>query len=104
MTPEIKTSQKKTLAGISVEMSFQKNRTTELWQTFIPKKKNIPDVAGQNLYSVECYPDPGFFQNFDPARTFTKWAAVEVTGDTDLPDDFEILVLPEGLYAVFIYN
>lgn len=69
----------------------------------MPRLKHIEDRIGTDLYSVEVYP-PGYFQTFDPQRTFQKWAAVPVTLESKIPEPFESLILPKGLYAIFKYR
>lgn len=93
----------KLLAGRKLEMSFARNRTFELWTTFMPKRRHFRHVVNEHLYSLQVYP-PGFFQPFDPARLFTKWALVEVSEADALPEGMELFALPGGLYAVFDFR
>ena len=68
---------------------------------------NLGKVQGRlntDLYSAEVYPGMDYFQRFDPNRYFQKWAAVPVTRESNVPDGFERLILPKGLYAVFNYH
>lgn len=104
MEPRIEVLKTKLLAGHKLRMSFAENRTAELWRGFMPLRRNIRNIAGHDLFSVEVYNDVDFFKSFDPNRQFDKWAAVEVTGSDDLPEDMELLILPEGFYAVFIHK
>ena len=55
------------------------------------------------LYSIEVY-TPLYFTNFNPDTEFEKWAAIEVKDFQTIPDEMETIVLPHGLYAVFIYK
>jgi AraC family transcriptional regulator len=103
MQSKIVTLQEKKLVGKRKQMSFSDNKTRELWQSFMPKRNEIKNRAGTELYSVEVYNSPSFFQRFNPTAVFEKWAAVEVTDFTDIPADMETLLLPAGLYAVFIH-
>jgi AraC family transcriptional regulator len=98
MLPETK------LVGIRKRMSFAANQTMELWQGFMPRRREIPDTIGTELYSVEVYNNPLFFQNFNPAAAFEKWAAVAVAAVTSVPNKMATLLLPAGLYAVFIHK
>lgn len=43
------------------------------------------------------------FGNFDPDRSFEKWAALEVSVFSNIPDGMETFLLPAGLYAVFVH-
>ncbi|HSY60832.1 MAG TPA: GyrI-like domain-containing protein [Cytophaga sp.] len=94
----------KKLAGNNIQTSFAENKTFELWNNFMPKVKQLNLPATTNLYSVEVYNDVTFFSNFNPARSFEKWAAIEADKLTDIPEELKILILPMGLYAVFIHK
>ena len=103
MQPRIENIKEKYLVGKSIKMSFSNNRTFELWRSFAPRKKEIKNNIGSDLYSVEVY-ELGFFDNFNPEREFDKWAAIEVTDFNNVPDDTENITIPGGLYAVFVYK
>jgi len=103
MEPKIEFLKEKKFIGKSLKMSFADNKTFELWREFMPHRKQIKDNVGVELFSIEVYPE-GFFESFDPAKKFEKWAAVEVADFENIPDEMEILTSPEGLYAVFIYK
>lgn len=90
----------KKLVGLHVNMSFSENKTDELWRGFMPRRREIPNTIGNELYSLEIFP-PGYFEHFNPMAAFEKWAAVEVSGYDGLPQGFETLFLTGGLYAVF---
>jgi AraC family transcriptional regulator len=94
---------RKLLIGRHLTMTFPNNLTFELWNSFMPFRKNIPNVVGSDLYSIQVY-EEGFFDNFDPGKTFEKWAAVEVTDFETIPEGMESLTLQGGLYAVFNYK
>ena len=95
--------EEKKLVGCYKKMSFLNNMIKELWQGFMPKRKTISSVIGTELYSAEVYPH-GFFENYDPKNEFEKWAAVEVSGNSITPEGLEPLLLPKGLYAVFLHK
>tara|TARA_B100002049_G_scaffold21569_1_gene14480 strand:- start:75 stop:557 length:483 start_codon:yes stop_codon:yes gene_type:complete len=103
MQPEIVSIDPKLLVGLKIEMSFSKNKTATLWQTFMPKK-HLVSAKSDELFSVEVYPDLNFFKTFDPTKTFEKWAAVEVNSAENLAEDFEVLKISEGLFAKFTYQ
>jgi AraC family transcriptional regulator len=42
-----------------------------------------------------------YFEAFNPAQEFEKWASVEVSDFEHIPANMETFVLPGGLYAVF---
>ena len=104
MEPCIETLSPKLLIGKNLQMSLAKNRTAELWQSFMPHRKDIPHQIGKDLYSVQCYeqmPDP---KNFNIEAQFVKWAAVAVSEITQIPESMSMLKLDGGLYAVFLYK
>ena len=103
MQPRIEIFSGKKLVGKQVIMSFTENKTFTLWQSFMPRRKEISNNVGSELYSVEIYP-PLFYSNFNPSQHFEKWAAVEVANFDAVPNGMETLQIPGGLYAVFIYH
>lgn len=69
----------------------------------MPGRNSIEQQKGEELYSIEQYPE-GYFLQHDPSRIFNKWAAVEVWADAPVPANMERLVVPAGGYAVFSYK
>jgi AraC family transcriptional regulator len=104
MNSRIETIVEKKLIGKKTRMSFANNRTKELWQNFMPRRKEISHPAGTDLYSVEVYPNTGFFKNFDPSAEFEKWAAVEVRNYDSIPESMDKLIIPAGDYVIFPYK
>jgi len=103
MKPEIKTLTEKKLIGKRIIMSFTKNKTYELWRNFMPRRKEIQNNIGTELYSIEVYASL-YFNNFNPDAEFEKWAAMEVTDFQTIPIEMETITLPNGLYAVFVHK
>jgi AraC family transcriptional regulator len=103
MEPRLEFLPEKKFVGKKIRMSFTNNKTRELWQSFMPCRKNIKNIIGNELYSAEVY-ESHYFENFNPEKEFEKWAAVEVSDVEVMPDDLEILVSHEGIYAVFIHQ
>ena len=103
LKPIIEFLKPKLLVGISMEMSLAENRTRELWQQFMPNQQKIGNRVNKDFYSVQVF-DPVYFQSFDPHKTFTKWAAVEVSKVNGIDDDMDQLALIGGQYAVFAYK
>jgi AraC family transcriptional regulator len=101
--PGIEELPEKKLIGIRMKMSFSDNRSFDLWHSFLPRRKEIKNNTGTELYSIEIYPD-GFFNIFNPEAQFEKWAAVEVKDFKSVPDEMETIILQEGLYAVFLHK
>lgn len=102
MQPRIQSISEKKLVGKRVRMSLTNNRTTELWQSFMPHRKEIINPVGIDMFSLRVY-DPQYFANFNPGAEFDKWAAIEVSDYNSIPPGMETLTLPAGLYAVFNY-
>ena len=101
--PRIEMVAGKKLVGQKIRMSYSENRTFELWRRFMPRRGEIAAKTGPELYSLEVY-DAHFFNDYHPAKEFEKWAAVEVTDFHSVPQEMEALLVPAGLYAVFIYK
>jgi AraC family transcriptional regulator len=101
--PRFEILTEKKLVGKRIEMSYSDNRTFELWRTFMPRRPEIQKESGSNLYSVEVY-DQKFFDAFNPERKFEKWAAIEVAEFDKVPDGMETMILPRGLYAIFLHK
>jgi AraC family transcriptional regulator len=99
----ITTLAEKKLIGKRITMSLSNNKTAEVWRGFMPRRKEILNNIGTDLYSIQVYP-PMYFVNFNPAAKFEKWASFEVTHFDTVPDDMETIALPGGLYAVFLYK
>ena len=99
LQPRLTELEPKTLAGKQVRMSLANNQTGLLWQSFMQQRKQL-SAANNLLYSLQVY-DADYFSAFDPANEFTKWASAEVNDTTPLPEGFEYVHLPGGLYAVF---
>jgi AraC family transcriptional regulator len=104
MEPRIEILNETRLIGKKMTMSFAINKTKELWQSFMPRRTEIKNSTGTELYSVELYPDKTFFNNFNPAKEFEKWAAIRVTNIEAIPDGMDGMVISEGKYAVFHYK
>ncbi len=102
--PILRNLEQKKLIGKKLEMSYVNNRTGELWRSFMPRRKEITNNIGSELYSMQIYNGVFDFQNFNPNDNFTKWAAVEVTDFEQIPENMESYTLKGGLYAVFTHK
>jgi len=103
MEPRIENLAEKKLVGKMVVTSFSNNRTFELWRNFMPRRKEIQNVIGTELYSIQVY-KPQFFETFNPDNEFEKWATIEVTDFETVPFGMETFILKGGLYVVFFYK
>ena len=104
MFKRIQNLEKKLLCGLYLEMSMANNRTQELWSSFMPLKKTIKNGIGSDLYSMQIYDKGADFKTMKPTSVFTKWAAIEVSDHSNIPDTVMPYVLNSGLYAVFIHK
>ncbi len=100
MKPEIVKIEKKRMLGMRMEMSLIDNRTGELFQQFMPRKKEIKNVISSGVYALQQYE----FNSFTPNTIFEKWACVEIENNQKVLDGMETFVLPTGLYAVFVHK
>ena len=103
MNPRITTLNQKLLVGTSMAMSIINNLTGQLWGQLMPRLGEINSKVGHDKYSLQVYPTD-YYQQFDPSREFTKWAAVEVHHAKHIPEGMNAFELPGGLYAVFDYK
>ncbi len=103
MNPRIENLIEKKLIGKQLSMSLANNRTGELWQSFMPKRREIINTVSNDLISMQVY-KPAHFADFKPTNEFEKWATVEVTNFENVPTDMETFSLAGGLYAVFDYK
>lgn len=84
-------------------MSLLDNKTAELWQQFMPRRHDIAGRIGSDLYSLQVYPER-YYQQFNPATVFEKWALVEVVPGTVPPEGMEVFLLPQGDYVMFVHK
>jgi AraC family transcriptional regulator len=103
MEPRIETWKEKKLVGNRLSMSLVDFQVTQLWKTFMPRRKEVKNTLTKELISMSVYP-PFYFDNFDPNHPFEKWAASEVTAFDHVPNGMETFLLPTGLYAIFHYK
>ena len=104
MQPTIVHLEEKILIACSCKMNFTENKTSELWQSFMPRLKEIKNKISADLFSVQLYNDDYNFNQFNPSAYFTKWAATEVSCIDDVPANMETLIIPQGLYAIFLHK
>ena len=102
MHPKIVNIHTKKLVGIKLPMSFINNKTMQLWQSFMPRRKEIHNRVNNELVSMSVYPD--VLRLDDLNHEFERWAAVEVSDFSGIPAEMETFILPAGVYAVFHYK
>lgn len=101
MNPTIKTLPTTKFIGKNLSFTYSDYRVFELWSSFMPRRKEIQNAIGTELYNIQVNSENFDFQ---PNTPFTKWAAVAVTDFDTIPKGMETLQIPEGLYAVFKYK
>ncbi|HMK06617.1 MAG TPA: GyrI-like domain-containing protein [Flavobacterium sp.] len=101
--PRIEMLAEKKLVGGKIIMSFSANKTVELWRNFMPRRNEITNTIGTDLYSVQIY-SSRFFEAINPNAEFQKWATMEVSDLGQIPDGMEPFTLHSGIYAVFQYK
>ncbi|MEZ0607404.1 GyrI-like domain-containing protein [Fibrella sp. WM1] len=100
MQPRIETIAAKTLVGMRLTMSLTHNRTGDLWRAFMPLRHQIANRLSTDLISLQTY-SADYFDAFNPAMEFEKWALVEVSDVGNVPGGMQPFILPGGLYAMF---
>jgi AraC family transcriptional regulator len=103
INPRIETCSRKLLIGKRLRMTLAENKTAELWKSFMPRRKEILNVANSELISMHIYDKSLNIYEFTLNTEFEKWALAEVTDFDFVPDGMETYILPEGLYIVFTY-
>jgi AraC family transcriptional regulator len=98
------TLQEKKLIGKRLKTSLSDDKTVILWQSFMPRRREIYNAVSANIYAMQVYDTPQYFDHFDPTTLFEKWATVEVTDFDSVPEGMETFTLPSGLYAVFLHK
>ena len=101
MNPTIKTFPTSIFVGMNRSFTYADYRAFELWSTFMPRRKEIQNAIGTELYNIQI--NPSNF-DFNPDTPFVKWAAVPVSKRDIVPVGMETLEILEGLYAVFDFK
>ena len=91
MQPGIETLTEKKFIGKRVVMSFSGDKTRELWQSFMPRRKEIHNNIGTELYCLHVYGNDFNFNSFDLHKEFEKWAVVEVADFDTVPHEMETI-------------
>jgi AraC family transcriptional regulator len=102
--PRIENSSEKKLIGKRIRMSLSNNKTFELWQRFMQRRKEIRNNVNSDLYSIQVYEPSLDLEKFNQDTEFEKWAAIEVNDFDNIPAEMESYILAGGLYAVFIHK
>ncbi len=103
MESRIETIKPKILVGMHMEMSLSNNKTSELWQKFMPRRGEVRNRLNSDFISMQVY-DENQKNCFAPTTQFEKWAVVEVSAYKEIPNEMESYSLIGGRYAVFIHK
>jgi len=87
-----------------MRMSLANNKTHQLWRSFMLDRQAIKKTVGTDLFSAQVYDEVLYFKNFNPNVEFTKWAAIEVENQEEIPNNFKAFTIESGLYAVFLHK
>lgn len=101
MNPQIKTFPTTKFIGKNLSFTYADYRAFVLWSSFMPRRREIQNAIGTELYNIQINPENFDFQ---PDSLFVKWAAVPVSSFEEIPNGMETLEIQEGLYAVFNYK
>ena len=98
MKPTIKIFPETKFIGKNLSFSYTDYRAFELWSSFMPRRNEIQNALGTDLFNIQINPE-----NFDfnPQTEFVKWAVVPVSDFDFVPEGMQLLIVEEGLYAVF---
>lgn len=102
--PAIQTFQGITLCGHCVNTNLVSDQTRALWQGFQKQKNALQIPQPDQLFSVRVYPDDNYFRCVQPQVFFDKWAAMPLSVTGVCPEGMQVLEIPSGLYAVFLYR
>lgn len=104
MEPQLKTISQKILIGQRIKLTLSNHRTEKLWREFIPRIPEIAGKTGTDLISVQVYAPGQDMATFNLHTPFERWAAVEVSDSSFVPQGMEVLSIPAGWYAVFLHR
>ncbi len=104
MQPRIEIVAEKKLVGKQLTMTIANNRTLTLWQSFMPRRREIKNNLTTDFFSMQVYPQSFDFTFSNLNSEFQKWAAIEVSDFECIPDEMETYILTGGLCAVFHYK
>ncbi|MBC7587415.1 MAG: GyrI-like domain-containing protein [Chitinophagaceae bacterium] len=104
MQARIETLTERKLIGKRLTMSLANNKTFKLWQSFMPRRKEIKSNLTSELFCMQVYAPLFDFTFYNPNAEFEKWAAIEVANFEHVPNEMETYILTGGLYAVFDYK
>ena len=94
----------KKMLGMCLSTNMIDNKTVELWQRFMPRRKEIAHAISTDLFAIQVFDEAYDFGRYNPDALFDKWACVEVGSFDNIPEGFLPFELSGGLYAVFLHK
>ncbi len=94
----------KPIAGMYISTSPASSQALQIWQKFMPRRKELDGPEEDVYYSIQDYPSDYPWEAYDPTAQFTTWAVIEINDDSSIPDDFSATLIKGGLYAFFIHK
>ncbi len=104
MEPKIVTVKERKLIGLRITTSLSNDKTTQMWQEFMPRRHEIKNNKDTGFYSIQVHNDDITLETFNEDMLFEKLAAVEVTDFDSVPEKMHTYILPGGTYAIFIHK
>lgn len=92
------------IAGTHVQTSLMESHTQRLWKGFMTRQREILNRTDQAYYALQVYPEGYFGPGFTPSMKFEEWAGVAVSSVDNLPEGMELLRIPGGTFAKFMYQ
>jgi AraC family transcriptional regulator len=98
MTPKLIDCAEKFVIGMSSKMKQNEyHKITELWQGFMPRKKEIENIISNEVIAIQIYPED---MDLNPGA-YEIWACAEVEKVTEIPNEMRAFTISSGTYAVF---
>ncbi|MEJ2542073.1 MAG: GyrI-like domain-containing protein [Gemmatimonadota bacterium] len=97
--PRIEILSPRILVGMRMDMTRDRDRTSDLWRSFGPRIRTITGRVTDGTVALRHY--RAAKDVFDPEAVFERWAGVEVSGHQEVPQGLETCRIAGGLYAVF---
>src|SRR5688572_8171833 len=104
MNPVITTIKAKKIVGMHMPTTLVQNNAPMLWKNFMPRRNEIKNKLNTDLISMQVYKQAPDMSAYDPETKFERWAAVEVSEFSSVPDKMDTYVMKGGLYAVFLHK
>jgi AraC family transcriptional regulator len=104
MEPHITEVSERKLVGMKTETRLRDNQIPRLWQTFMPRRKEVSHAMKTGFFAVHDRNPDLKMEDFTPDTLYTSWACIEVSAFEKIPEAMESRTLTGGLYAIFIHH